>query len=123
MVDPREPFFSIVIPTFNRPRQLAACLQSIAELEHSRSRFEVLVVDDGSPVPVDDAVEPFRPVLPLTLLRQDNAGPAAARNLGAGRARGTWLVFIDDDCAPAATYLTALTQRAEVSPDCTIGGR
>jgi GT2 family glycosyltransferase len=123
MADVRAPFFSIIIPTFRRPRQLTACLQSLAEVEHPGGAFEVLVVDDGSPEPIDKVVEPFRSVLPLTLMRQNNAGPAAARNVGAGRARGTWLVFMDDDCAPTRNYLSALARRTAAAADCAIGGR
>ncbi len=47
-IDPL-PSFSIVIATHNRPRQLAECLAALASLDYPRDRFEVIVVDDGSP--------------------------------------------------------------------------
>jgi glycosyltransferase involved in cell wall biosynthesis len=45
-----QPFFSIIIPTYNRPRQLTACLEALARLDYLRNRFEVIIVDDGSKV-------------------------------------------------------------------------
>jgi glycosyltransferase involved in cell wall biosynthesis len=46
-----HPTFSIIIPTYARPLQLAAYLQAIACLAYSLERFEVIVVDDGSETP------------------------------------------------------------------------
>jgi GT2 family glycosyltransferase len=123
MGHPRARFFSVVIPTYARPRQLAACLASLAGLDYDRASFEVVVVDDGSPTPLNEIVAAFTGSLNITLLRQDNAGPAAARNAGATRAKGNHLVFVDDDCAPAAEYLRMLAARFAVEPDCAIGGR
>ena len=96
------PFFSIVVPTYQRPVQLAACLQALSRLDYARERFEVIVVDDGSPTPPKAVVESLRDRLQLTLHLQRHAGPAAARNAGAMRARGKYLAFTDDDCLPAA---------------------
>ena len=39
------PVFSIVIPTYNRPEQLATCLQALTHLQYPRDRFEVIVVE------------------------------------------------------------------------------
>ena len=55
-----QPFFSIIIPTYNRPERLRSCLGAIALLDYPRKRFEVIVVDDGSKKPLDDVVEPLR---------------------------------------------------------------
>lgn len=117
------PIFSIVIPTYNRPEQLAACLQACARLDYPRKRFEVIVVDDGGATPLDPVVAPFHGALALKLLRQENAGPATARNRGAAEARGEFLAFTDDDCQPAPVWLRALAARCLASPDCAIGGQ
>jgi cellulose synthase/poly-beta-1,6-N-acetylglucosamine synthase-like glycosyltransferase len=45
---PPVPLFSIIVPTWNRPRELRACLGALAKLDYPESRFEVIVVDDGS---------------------------------------------------------------------------
>jgi len=117
------PILSIVIPTYNRPAQLAVCLQACVRLDYPSDRFEVIVVDDGGTVPLDEVVARFHDMLTLTLLRQDNTGPAAARNAGASEARGEFLAFTDDDCSPAPTWLRALATQFAASPECAVGGR
>ena len=118
-----KPFISIIIPTYSRPTQLATCLQSLANLRYPRDRFEVIVVDDGSDPPLNVIVANFKDRLEVKWLRQENAGPATARNTGAALARGEFLVFTDDDCAPAPDYLQKLAQRFAQTPDGLVGGR
>jgi glycosyltransferase involved in cell wall biosynthesis len=115
--------FSIIVPTYARPRQLRGCLASLAGLDYPASGYEVVVVDDGSPEPLDGVVAPFRARLNLTLVRQANRGPAAARNAGAAAAKGRFLAFTDDDCRPAADWLRRLEARLAGVPDRLIGGR
>ncbi|MFH1481531.1 MAG: glycosyltransferase [Pseudomonadota bacterium] len=122
-VTPTRPFFSIIIPTFNRPRELAACLQSLKGLDYSRDRFEVIVVDDGSGMPLEPVVHPFIGLLDLSLIRQQNGGPASARNRGAPVARGEFLIFTDDDCALSPDFLWRLEVRIADAPECAVGGR
>jgi glycosyltransferase involved in cell wall biosynthesis len=117
------PTFSVIVPTYNRPAQLASCLGSLAGLDYPRDRFEVIVVDDGSPVPLRGPSGGFEAPLDLTLLRQPNAGPATARNTAAARAKGKYLAFTDDDCQPADDWLQALAARFVGLPDRAIGGR
>jgi GT2 family glycosyltransferase len=117
------PLFSVVVPTYGRRAQLAACLDALADQDFPRERFEVIVVDDGSMPPVGDGVAPPRAPLDLKLLAQSNAGPAAARNRGAAQARGRFLAFTDDDCLPDARWLNALAARFDASPDALVGGR
>lgn len=100
--------FSIIIPTYNRPARLKQCLQSIVQIDYPCDRFEVIVVDDGSNVPLNDAIAPFYKSLHITLVTQSNAGPATARNRGANIAKGRVLAFTDDDCQPSPDWLTAL---------------
>jgi GT2 family glycosyltransferase len=117
------PFFSIIIPTYNRPQPLRACLESLARLDYPRDRFEVIVVDDGSEIPPDRAVSSSGHELDVTFLTQAHAGPAVARNTGAARAQGEYLAFTDDDCAPASDWLRALAARLAQTPDAAIAGR
>src|SRR4051812_22944479 len=117
------PLFSIIIPTYARREQLVGCLQSIVALDYPPDRFEVIVVDDGSPHSLEDSVRPFTVAMDLKLLRQSNAGPAAARNRGAASARGDFLVFTDDDCLPEQSWLNAYANQFSVTPLKLIGGR
>ncbi|MBE9078733.1 glycosyltransferase [Romeria aff. gracilis LEGE 07310] len=122
-MDSAQPLFSIIIPTYNRPRQIVACLESLTRLDYPRDRFEVIVVDDGSDEPLDAVVEPFQKVLNLVLLRQANAGPAAARNRAADKAQGRYIAFTDDDCMPARDWLQKLAACFAQKPVCIVGGR
>jgi glycosyltransferase involved in cell wall biosynthesis len=117
------PFISIIIPTYERPRRLAACLRSLARLDYPRDRFEAIVVDDGSKMPLETVCAPFRNRFELKLLRQANFGPARARNTGAAHAKGKFLAFTDDDCEPAADWLQTLVRRFAKTPGYAIGGR
>jgi GT2 family glycosyltransferase len=83
----------------------------------------VLVVDDGSPMPLDRVVAPYDDRLNLTLLSQARAGPGAARNTGAARATGRFLAFTDDDCIVSPDWLRALAARFEAAPEHLVGGR
>lgn len=118
------PNFSVVVPTYERPAQLAACLRSLARLDYPRELFEVLIVDDASARPPHELIESFRDALDVKLLRQSkNAGPAAARNLGARQARGEFLAFTDDDCEPEREWLRAFAARFAEEPARIVGGR
>lgn len=117
-----SPSVSIVIPTYSRPEQLAVCLQCLAGLDYPRDRFEVIVVDDGGEVPLGPVVAPFRSKLTLSLIRQSNAGPAAARNAGAKGARGEYLAFTDDDCLPHPHWLQEMVRALAGSGETMVGG-
>jgi len=120
----QPPFFSIVIPTHNRPVALAACLASLLRLDYPRDRFEVIVVDDESGISPTGIVESVLDRLDVVLIRQAHAGPATARNLGVARARGDLLAFIDDDCTPAPDWLSTLAARFDTtSGPIMVGGR
>ena len=68
-----RPFFSIVMPTYRRDRELAACLQSLTALDYPRDRVEIAVVDDSGDSPLDALVEPFQGALKLSVVRQPKA--------------------------------------------------
>jgi glycosyltransferase involved in cell wall biosynthesis len=117
------PRFSVVVPTHARAGQLARCLEALAALDYPRPQFEVIVVEDGGDGAALDLRERFRDRLDLTVLQQPRRGAAAARNAGASRARGEYLVFTDDDCAPPPEWLRVLATRLDRAPRCAVGGR
>jgi glycosyltransferase involved in cell wall biosynthesis len=117
------PHFSVVVPTYERPAQLAACVGALARLDYPRERFEVLIVDDGSARRPRELVEQFRGALDVKLFEQENKGPAAARNFGARHARGEFLVFTDDDCEPERAWLRAFASRFAEAHARIVGGR
>jgi glycosyltransferase involved in cell wall biosynthesis len=115
--------FSIIVPTYNRPRELDGCLESLARLDYPHDRFEVVVVDDGSQTRLEAVAASFGNRLDVRLLTQAHTGPATARNTGAARARAKFLVFTDDDCRPAPDWLKAVARRFDATPSHMIGGR
>ena len=117
-----SPLISVIIPTFSRPRQLNQCLERLSSQTYPHDRFEVVVVDDGGALPLDELVDRHRGTLNVKLLRQENRGPAAARNRGASVAIGTLLAFTDDDCLPEPDWLEALSQSNVRNPKWLLGG-
>lgn len=102
---------------------LAECLASVAAIDEPAGDFEVVVVDDGSPVPLAGVVESYYGRLDIACVRQSGGGPAAARNAGAAVARGGVLAFLDCDCRPAADWLSIITATLRASPRCLVAGR
>lgn len=118
----QSPVFSIVIPTYQRPEQLFSCLASLCELQYDREFFEVVIVQDGGGS-VQETVSRFESRLSLQLICQDNCGPASARNRGAHFARGKFLAFTDDDCAPHPRWLQSLEEVLKTDETCAVGGK
>lgn len=89
-----QPFFSIVIPTYNRASSIAHTLQGC--FKQTFDNFEIIVVDDGS---TDNTVDVLKEIQDprLKTVEQKNAGPAAARNTGVDNANGKHIAFLDSD--------------------------
>jgi glycosyltransferase involved in cell wall biosynthesis len=86
---------SVIIPTFNRARFLPGLVDSL--LRSGVSGLEIVIVDDGS---TDDTGAVANSLgSAVRYVRQDNAGPAAARNRGFGLSRGRYIAFVDSDDA------------------------
>lgn len=119
------PSCTVVIPTRDRPKMLAGCLESIARSDYPRDRLEVVVVDDGAAGDArpTDAVDAVRDRLDVSLLESDGRGPSAARNRGASAARGSVLLFTDDDCRVDEQWLRTLTLSILDTPKTVAGGR
>lgn len=109
------------MPTYGRRRQLLACLESLAH-QTLPEPWEVIVVDDGSPEPALEAADRIARKPGWRLIRQDNAGPSAARNRGVREARGEFVALTDDDCRPEPAWLATLVQAARERPGALVGG-
>ena len=104
-------FFSVVIPVRDGGEGFVRCLGGLAA---SRCRdFELIVVDDGSR---DGSAAAARRAGAEMLSTGGDGGPAAARNLGARRAAGEWLLFLDADCEVAPGTLGRMRDALEASP-------
>lgn len=93
-----HPLVSIIIPYYNGDRFIAETLDSVFAQKYPN--LEVIVVDDGSRPETLAVLDPY--LGRITLIHQDNAGQAAARNTGLRAARGTIIGLLDhDDLWPA----------------------
>lgn len=92
-----KPAISVIIPTYNRCEILLKCLTTLDRQTILHSDFEVIVCDDGSTDDTADAVAQFPSKFPLRYFRQDNRGPASARNMGIEQAKADLLLFLNDD--------------------------
>lgn len=122
LATPPEPLVCVVIPTFDRPRQLGECLDALTRQTLPAAEFEVVVVDDGSSEPLDRIVAPFAPILRVRLVRQRRSGPSGARNHGASQTTAPLLAFTDDDCRPEPEWLARLVSTEREHPGALIGG-
>jgi len=111
---------SLIIPTCNRPRQLASCLSALSASFPADA--ETIVVADGADPELAKWVAPFLEPMRLTLLQADRRGPSAARNRGLKAARGEVVVFTDDDCRPHPGWLSALAGGVSLSPPRAVAG-
>lgn len=112
---------TVVVPTYRRPQQLRSCLEALAAQTFPEP-WEVVVVDDGSPQPFTASDMPAADRCALRVIRQENAGPAAARNRGVREARGDFVAFTDDDCRPEPGWLGTLVNAARERPGALVGG-
>ena len=93
---------SVIIPTCNRPDDLARCLRAL-EPQTGQHSYEVIVSDDSRDDSTQAMLQTQFPTVKITT--GPRRGPGANRNVGALQASGKWLIFIDDDVIPAPGFL------------------
>jgi glycosyltransferase involved in cell wall biosynthesis len=114
-----HPRVSVIVPVRNTPDALAACLASLAGQHLDHGRAEVIVVDNGSTVPLAAVKAAHADV---RFLDEATPGPGPARNRGIAAATAPVLAFIDADCRAAAGWLQAAVDAVEASPATPVGG-
>lgn len=111
---------SVIIPTRNRPQRLNKTIEGLLSQDLARSCYEILVVDDGSTPPV--SLNTNGQLQACTLIRLEGVERSAARNKGAAVAVGEVLLFLDDDMAVGADFLSAHLRAHEEWPGALIVG-
>lgn len=98
---------SLVIPTYNRLRDLQRVLSAVrSQVPPTGTELETVVVDDGSSDGTWEWLSSQAGSLGLTVLRQSNSGPARARNQGVEAASGDLVLFLGDDTEPQPGWLS-----------------
>ena len=105
------PYFSVIIPVYNRPAEVEDLLQSLAEQTYQD--FEVYLVEDGSTVRCDEVASRYNGRLDLHYHYKDNEGRSIARNYGIERACGDYFIFFDSDCVIPPQYFETLKAELE----------
>ncbi|MDX3215078.1 CDP-glycerol glycerophosphotransferase family protein [Streptomyces sp. ME02-6991-2B] len=111
------PRFSVIVPVHRVQGYLRACLDSV--LSQSLPDLEVIAVDDGSPDHCGRILDEYaaRDGRVIALHHQENQGVGRARNTGAERATGDYLLFLDGDDTLAAGSLEAVAERLKQDGD------
>lgn len=109
-----RPTFSVVIAAHNAARTLPATVRSV--LAQTRDDFELLVIDDGSTDATGRALARFDDDR-IVYVKQENLGPAAARNTGIERASGELVSLLDSDDLWLPTYLETMASTLQAAPD------
>lgn len=115
------PTISVIIPTCNRHKALGRCLDALAAHTMAPGSFEVVVLDDGAAEPLVLDASKWAGRFSLRVVRQENAGPAAARNRGVQEACGEIIAFTDDDCLPEPAWLETLVASVQSHPEALCG--
>lgn len=110
---------SVIVPHLNQPEALRRCLSSLCGQEGVAQPVELIVVDNGSKLLPTEVCSAFPNI---ALLTQPTPGPGPARNLGASRATGDILAFIDADCIADKRWLSQIERRFSESIEIGILG-
>ena len=110
------PLISVVVCTFNGSRTIRECLDGLAELHYPN--YEVIVIDDGSTDGTGDIVREYH----VRLVRTENRGLSAARNLGLELARGEIIAYTDDDAYPDPHWLHYVAHTFVTTDFTAVGG-
>ena len=96
------PYFSIIIPVYNRPDEVDELLESLSK--QSFLDFEVLLIEDGSSIKCDLVAQKYSHLLNIRYFFKENSGRSETRNYGMEKAEGEYFVFFDSDCVIPPFY-------------------
>jgi len=110
---------SIIIPLYNKAQTIQRALASV--FRQTLQDFEVIIIDDGS---TDGSAEQVAACADprVTLIRQENAGPSAARDRGMRLAQGEYLALLDGDDEWLPDHLARAVRLLDDFPQAAIGG-
>ena len=113
--------FSIIIPVYNRPKEIDELLESLTKQDFSED-FEVLVIEDGSTEKSDEIVERYTSNLNLKYFFKENSGAGASRNFGMQKASGNYFIILDSDVIVPNQYLLEVKKALENNFTDAFGG-
>jgi glycosyltransferase involved in cell wall biosynthesis len=108
------PFFSVIVPVYNRADVLEQALRSV--LDQTFQDFEIVVIDDGSSDHPEEVVARMNDPR-IHIISKQNGGGAAARNLGFDRAQGQYVALLDSDDVFLPHHLENMVRVFAEDPD------
>lgn len=109
------PFFSVVIPVYNKAKYLEITLNSV--LSQTLDDYEIILIDDGSVDNTNQIIKQFT-TPKINYFYQENAGVSAARNTGINISKGKFIAFLDADDFWFPNHLQELKTLIIDFPDC-----
>lgn len=100
----QDHFISVIIPVYNDSPNLVRCLEALKAQTLDRSRFEIIVIDNGSSDNVGQVVSKYDSI---ELHHELRPGSYCARNKGILNSKGDILAFTDSDCIPDKNWLNS----------------
>ena len=107
------PFFSIIIPVYNKETFLENTIKSV--LQQSFTDFELIIINDGSTDNSESKIKSFSDPR-ITYLKKENGGVSTARNLGIEMAAASYITFIDADDYWYPNFLEEMVSSIEQFP-------
>jgi len=113
--------FSIIVPVYNRPKEIDELLESLAKQDFSEA-FEVLIIEDGSIEKSEHIIEKYTSQLDLNYHFKENSGAGASRNFGMEQAIGNYFIILDSDVIVPKQYLSEVTKALKEKYTDAFGG-
>jgi len=113
--------FSIIIPVYNRPKEINELLESLTKQDFSDD-FEVLIIEDGSSLKSDLIISKYKNKLNLKYFFKENCGAGASRNFGMQKALGNYFIILDSDVIVPSKYLSIVKSTLKTNFTDAFGG-
>jgi len=112
----KSPFFSVIIPTFNRADKLTICLDSV--LTQTFTNYEIVIIDNGSTDNTEKMIlEKYRDFRIRYFWQEGSGSPANPRNQGILKARGDWVSFLDSDDVWYPEKMGSVYEKIQIEPE------
>ena len=113
--------YSIIVPVYNRPREIDELLQSISDQEFDQP-FEILIIEDGSKDTSEKVVDRYKDKLDIQYFFKENSGPGGSRNFGMQKATGDYFIILDSDVLLPKSYLNEVNSQLKENFTDAFGG-
>ncbi len=113
--------FSIIIPVYNRPKEIDELLTSLTKLDFEED-FEILIIEDGSSKKSEELVNSYKSKLNVKYFYKENSGAGASRNFGMQKASGNYFIVLDSDVIVPKHYLSEVKKALQTNYTDAFGG-